>query len=147
MTIDEIELKICYGDLTASQVFTQMKQHVIDDSNLEFIGSLWKVDHVPSNSNSVKTTSGLYLNQVLITEKERIVDDEWTDTKDKEPTVKNILYWVLFPDGSVRMHFFNEYKKLGGHANYWQGMDDTEISMRNTKYIEITKPAPPQEGI
>ena len=35
MKLDEIELKICTGELTAAQVFTQMKQHV--ESKSEWI--------------------------------------------------------------------------------------------------------------
>ena len=34
MKVTEIELKIAQGELSAPQVFTQMKQHIISDSGL-----------------------------------------------------------------------------------------------------------------
>ena len=73
---------------------------------------------------------------------ERKID--WTDTKDKEPTNENRMYWVLFPDNKIKLCYFSNR----GMINYWEVYTDyTDVSMDNTKYIEITKPAPPQEGI
>ena len=102
MKIDEIELKICTGELTAAQVFTQMRQHVASKS-------------------------------------------KWTDTKDKEPTNEKSMYWVLFKDCGVKIYKFINYKQTGGMYNYWRDSQGNDELTNNTKYIEITKPEPPQQ--
>ena len=45
---------------------------IFDKSKIERLGTLWEVGLVPLSKDSVEMQCGLYLNPVLITEKEEI---------------------------------------------------------------------------
>ena len=70
---------------------------------------------------------------------------EWISVDDKKPVSEKPFYWVLFPEDEIAMCRFNDYGQFGGCRNYWQDMNNDDIRMHGTKWIEIKKPEPPKE--
>lgn len=64
----------------------------------------------------------------------------WVQTNESEPTDTDGMYWVKFEDGTVQMCYLNDYKKWGGHNNYWQDLGHDDHPMENTEYMFIKKP-------
>ena len=77
----------------------------------------------------------------LTNEAAKVDGNSWVSVKDNAPTNESNLYWVLFPDDKLIMCHLNDYKKLGGPANFWQNLSADDISMDGTKYIEIIRPS------
>jgi len=77
----------------------------------------------------------------LTNEAAKVDGNSWVSVKDNDPTNESNLYWVLFPDDKLIMCHLNDYKKLGGPANFWQNLSADDLSMDGTKYIEIIKPS------
>jgi len=70
---------------------------------------------------------------------------KWINTEDQPPTTNDNLYWVYFPCGKIIICHFNNYGIFGGLVNYWQNLAADDLSMVDTKYIEIIKPLSPPE--
>lgn len=67
----------------------------------------------------------------------------WVSVYGNAPENDQLHYWVLFPDGDIRMCYLNDYMQYGGAINYWQDLSGTDISMIGTWYVEIKQPKAP----
>ncbi len=71
---------------------------------------------------------------------------EFTCIGVRQPTNERTLFWVVGGEAGKEpiLARFNNYKSLGGRANYWQTLSHDDFSMIGTRWLEITKPITPK---